>query len=71
MRKFSYVLIAAAVILFGICCFSTGESYAVLTNPYLVNSAPAYSAFFNAIPYGIGITICLVAARKLYKRSSK
>lgn len=71
MRKISYAFIAAAVILFGICCFRTGASYAILSHPKLVNSAPAHVAFFTAIPYSIGIAVSLIIARILYKKSVK
>ena len=69
MRKLSYAFIAAAIILFGICCFRTGYSYAILSHPQLVNSAPAHTAFFIVIPYGIIIAVCLIAARIIYKKS--
>lgn len=71
MRKLSCAFIAAAIILFGICCFRIGASYAILSHPNLVNSAPVYTAFFTAIPYSIGIAVCLIIARILYKKSVK
>ncbi len=71
MRKLSYAFIAVAIILFGICCFSIGASYAILSHPQLVNSAPVYTAFFKTIPYSIGIAVCLIIARILYKKSVK
>ncbi|MBQ3841206.1 MAG: hypothetical protein II820_00800 [Ruminiclostridium sp.] len=70
MKKIYLIPIAAAVILFGTGCFRVGESYAILTHPGIVNSAPPSTAFLVGIPYLIGIIFCVTAAIIIYKKTN-
>lgn len=71
MKKFSYLLIVLSVLLSDIMCAMVAYNYrAMLCGiEHAGFSAPASTAFFGAIPYIIGIVICVVLAKVFYMKS--
>lgn len=71
MKKFSYLLIALAVLLSDIMCAMVAYNYrAMLCGiEHAGFSAPANIAFLGSIPYIIGIVVCAVLAKVFYKKS--
>ena len=64
MKKISNIFIGLAVILCSVMCAMVAYNYASMQwgIKYAGYSAPASVAFFYAIPYGIGIVVCVVVA---------
>jgi len=64
MKKISNIFIALVVILCSVMCAVVGYNYASMQwgIKYAGYSAPASVAFLYAIPYGIGIVVCVVVA---------
>lgn len=70
MKKLSHVFILLAVLLSDIMCAVVAYQYrdmlcGIAHSSY---SAPASVAFLSAIPFGIGIMLCLLAACALRRR---
>jgi len=64
MKKISNIFFALVVILCSVMCAVVGYNYASMQwgIKYAGYSAPASVAFLYAIPYGIGIVVCVVVA---------
>ena len=73
MRKISNIFIVLAIILSNVMCAVVAYLYCNLQwgGKYAGYSAPAWLAFYYAIPYGISILICISIAIVLRKRESK
>ena len=70
MKKISNIIIALVVILCSVMCAVVGYNYASMQwgIKYAGYSAPASVAFLYAIPYGIGIVVCVIVALVLRKK---
>lgn len=70
MKKISNIFIALVVILCSVMCAVVGYNYASMQwgIKYAGYSAPASVAFLYAIPYGIGIVVCVIVALVLRKK---
>jgi len=70
MKKISNIFIALAILLSDVMCAVVAYNYCAmqLGTKYGINSAPASVAFLYAIPFGIAIVVCAVAAVVLRKR---
>lgn len=64
MKKISNMFLIFAVFLSDVMCAVVAYNYCRMQwgAKYAMYSAPAWVAFLYAIPYGIGIVACLVAA---------
>ncbi len=63
MKKYkylSYIFIALAILLSDVMCATVAYDYCAMQRG--MNSAPASVAFLLAIPYAIGIAICVILA---------
>ncbi len=71
MRKLSYLFGAIAVLLSDIMCFAVAYNYRdILCGiEHAGFSAPASLAFIYALPFLIGIVICVVLAVRFHKKS--
>ncbi len=71
MKKLSNIFGLLAVILANIACFVVGYQYAAMrcAIEHQGFSAPASTAFLLAIPYGIGIVVCILLAVVLRKKT--
>lgn len=67
MKKFSYVFGLLAILLTNVMCAVVAYNYCDIqwASKYVGYSAPASIAFIYAIPYLIGIAVCVVLALKL------
>lgn len=72
-RTLTVTFIVAAIILSNIMCANVAFEYCNMLwgIKYAGYSAPANVAFLFAIPYVIGILICLVLAYVFWRRSNK
>ena len=72
MKKFSNWLLALAVVLSDVMCAVVAYNYCEMQwgAKYAMYSAPASVAFLYAIPYGIAITVCVIAAIILRKKEN-
>ena len=72
MKKISNIFIALAIILSNVMCAVVAYNYCAMQwgAKYAAYSAPASVAFLYAIPYGIGIAVCIVVAIVLRKKES-
>ena len=70
MKKIRNIFIALAVILSDVMCAVVAYNYCAMQwgAKYTGYSAPASVAFLYAIPYGIGIVVCIVVAMVLRKK---
>lgn len=70
-RVLTAVFIVAAIILSNVMCANVAFEYCDMLwgIEYAGYSAPANVAFLFAIPYVIGITICLVLAYVFWRKS--
>ena len=70
MKKISNIFLALAVALSDVMCAVVAYNYCTMQwgAKYAGYSAPASVAFFYAIPYGIGIAVCMVVAIILRKK---
>ena len=70
MKKISNIFVALVVILCSVMCAVVGYNYASMQwgIKYAGYSAPASVAFLYAIPYGIGIVVCVIVALVLRKK---
>lgn len=73
MKKISNIFIILAVILSNIMCAVVAYGFCNMQwgIKYAGYSAPEWVAFLYAIPYGIGIVLCIIVAVVLRKRESK
>ena len=76
MKKLSYLFFALALVLSHLMCWTVAYNYRGFLCGSLHEgfSAPASLAFLGAIPYCIGIALCLILAvlfRKKAKKSKK
>ena len=72
MKKLSNLFIALAVLLGNVMCVVVGYNYGILYlgGRYGMYSAPTWVAFLYAVPFGIGIAVCVMVAVVL-RRSGK
>ena len=70
MKKLSNIFIALAIILSNVMCAVVAYNYCAMQwgARYAMYSAPARVAFLYAIPFGIGIAVCVAVAVVLRKR---
>ena len=70
MKKISNIFIILAVILSNVMCAVVAYNYCAMQwgAKYAGYSAPASVAFLYAIPYGIGIVVCVIAAMVLRRK---
>ncbi|MEG0895593.1 MAG: hypothetical protein RSE07_03255 [Oscillospiraceae bacterium] len=73
MKKLSVVFGILAILLSNIMCAVVAYNYSSLLwcGKYGGCSAPADVAFLYAIPFIVGIIVCVVVAVLLYKKSAK
>ncbi len=73
MKKLSWVCFGAAVLLSDIMCAHVAYLYrAMLCGiEHMGYSAPANVAFLYAIPYAIGIAVCLIVGIVLKKKAKQ
>ena len=71
MKKASYLFIAIAILLSDMMCDVVAFNYCYMLCgiEHSGFSAPASIAFLYAIPFGIGIIVCVIAAYTLHKKS--
>ena len=71
MKKVSKLFIILAVILSNIMCAVVAYNFCDMQwgIKYAGYSAPANTAFLYAIPYGIGIIVCIIIAVVLKKKT--
>lgn len=70
MKKLSILFIVLALLLSHTMCAVIAYNYSYLStcNLYTLCSAPVETAFIYAIPYGIGIIICIILAVVINKK---
>ena len=71
MKKLSFLFIALAVLLSDVMCAVVAFGYRDMLCgiEHAGYSAPAGTAFLYAVPFGIGIILCVLAAFVLYKKA--
>ena len=71
MKKLSYLFVTLAVLLSNIMCAVVAYNYRGMLCgiKHMGYSAPAYVAFFYAIPFLGGIIVCVIFAIIFYKKS--
>lgn len=71
MKKISRLFTWLAIILSDVMCAVVAYNYCRMQwgTRYAAYSAPAWVAFLYAIPYGIGIVVCVVLAAAMKKKS--
>ncbi len=64
MKRLSMVFVILAVLLSDVMCAAVAYNYCDILwgIKYAGYSAPAYVAFFTAIPYAVGIIVCVILA---------
>ena len=72
MKKLSFVFAMLAVLLSDVMCAVVAFDYRDMLCgiEHSCYSAPAYMAFFEVIPYAVGIAVC-IALSIVFKRKSK
>ena len=70
MKKISNIFIVLAVVLSNVMCAVVGYNYATMQwgIKYAGYSAPASTAFLYAIPFVVGIIICVALAIRFRKK---
>ena len=70
MKKISNIFIVLAVILSDVMCAVVGYHYASMQwgIKYACYSAPASTAFLYAIPFVVGIIVCVILAIRFRKK---
>ncbi len=70
MKRISNIFIVLAIILSDVMCAVVGYNYATMQwgSKYEGYSAPANTAFFYAIPFVVGIIVCVVLAIRFRKK---
>ena len=71
MKKVSVLFAAAAILLSDVMCAVVAFDYRDMLCgiAYSCCSAPAYVAFFEAIPLAVGIAVCVAAACVLRRKA--
>lgn len=71
MKKLNYLFIILAILLSNVMCAVVAYNYRDMLCgiKHLGYSAPAYVAIFTAIPFAVGILICLIAAYICHKKA--
>lgn len=71
MKKLSYLFIALAIVLSDIMCFTVAYNYrdALCAIEHAGFSAPAEIAFLYAVPFAVGIVLCVVLAIIFHKKA--
>ena len=62
MKALSILFWILAVLLSDVMCALVAWNYCIMKSNDLVSSAPPSTAFLLAIPFVIGITVCIVLA---------
>lgn len=72
MKKLCYFFMVAAIILSHLMCFVVAWNYRDMLCgiDHMGYSAPAEAAFLTAIPYAVGIILCIVLAF-IFRRKAK
>ena len=75
-KMLAKLLVVLAVLLSDVMCAIVAYYYCSIkySNPSFqrtITSAPAWVAYLYAIPFIIGISVCLILALILYKKSNK
>ncbi|MBE6960268.1 MAG: hypothetical protein E7448_06065 [Ruminococcaceae bacterium] len=72
MKKISNLLIALAIILGDIMCATVAYNYRDMLCgiEHAGYSAPASTALLYAIPFAVGITVCVILAIRFCKKSN-
>lgn len=70
MKTLSTVFQILAVLLSDVMCAVVAWNYCLMKNSDLVHSAPASTAFLLAIPFLVGITVCIVLAVVFGKKAA-
>ncbi len=70
MRKLSYLFAALAIVLSDIMCFVVAYNYRDMLCgiEHAGYSAPASTAFLYAIPFVVGIVVCVILAIRFRKK---
>ena len=70
MKKLSYLFAALAIVLSDIMCFVVAYNYRDMLCgiEHAGYSAPASTAFLYAIPFVVGIIVCVVLAIRFHKK---
>ena len=70
MKKLSYLFIVLAIVLSDIMCFVVGYNYRdmICGIEHAGYSAPASMAFLYAIPFVLGIIVCVALAIRYRKK---
>ena len=73
MKKLSCLFAILAIVLSDIMCFVVAYNYRDMLCgiQHAGYSAPAYLAFLYAIPFAVGIAVCVILAIRFYKKSLK
>ena len=71
MKKLSFIFTIIAVLLSDIMCFVVAYNYRdmLCSIEHLGFSAPASTAFIYAVPFLIGILICIFLSIRFHKKS--
>ena len=73
MKKLSNIFLVLAVLLSDVMCAVVAYNAGILYmgGKYGMYSAPVWVAFLYAIPFAIGIAVCVTVAAVLRKKSSR
>ena len=70
MKTLSIVFQILAVLLSDVMCALVAWNYSIMKSNDMFNSAPPSTAFFLAIPFVIGIAVCVVLAVVFWKKAA-
>ena len=70
MKTLSIVFWILAVLLSDVMCALVAWNYCLMKSNDLINSAPPSTAFLLAIPFVIGIVVCVVLAIVFGKKAA-
>ena len=70
MKTLSILFWILAVLLSDVMCALVAWNYCLMKSNDLINSAPASTAFLLAIPFVIGIAVCVVLAVVFRKKAA-
>ena len=72
MKRLSRVFLVLALVLSHAMCVVTAYNYRDMLCgiAHSCYSSPAYVAFFSALPFILGIAVCLVLASVLYRNAT-
>ena len=71
-KSLERVFAAAAILLSDIMCAVVGYEYSALEwgGRYGLNSAPPYIAFLYAVPFVVGIVICVILSLVFHRKAN-